>query len=209
MSLIKRNLVLALLFFGYIHFAMAKNLGMVGEVFPIKEHDLLQLLQDKIRTLQTSGELANLQHNFQEKLNDAMDRPTPVNGIKRTVQIHSWNFDPSIHIPYDVKDAQGNSLIAAGSIFNPLDNVPLTHILIFYNADDTNQVKWAQQLDKQWQGNDKLILVGGSVYSQMALFHKPIYFDQNGRLTTRFHIKQVPAFITQEGQHLKISEVLP
>lgn len=209
MSLIKKHLILVLLFFGYSPFAMAKNLGVFGEVFPIKEHDLLQLLQDKVRSMQASGELEKLQQNFQEKLNNAMDRPTPVKDIKRTVQTHIWNFDPSITMPYDIKDTQGNIVIFAGSRFNPLDNVPLTHALIFYNADDANQVKWAQQLDKQSQGKDKLILVGGSIYSQMALFHKPIYFDQNGRLTTRFHIKQVPAFITQEGKHLKISEVLP
>lgn len=43
--------------------------------------------------------------------------------------------------------------------------------------------------------------------SEEKRFGKPVYFDQNGRLTTRFQIKHVPAMISQEGLKLIIREI--
>ncbi|NNM59374.1 MAG: hypothetical protein HKM04_06115 [Legionellales bacterium] len=36
----------------------AKNLGVIGEVFPIKEPDLLQEIHQKLTALQQSGQLS-------------------------------------------------------------------------------------------------------------------------------------------------------
>jgi conjugal transfer pilus assembly protein TraW len=65
-----------------------------------------------------------------------------------------------------------------------------------------------QDQDKKLKGRDKLILINGSVLDQEKHFKKPIYFDQAGKLTSRFGITHVPAIITQEGMKLIVTEVM-
>ncbi len=36
----------------------------------------------------------------------------------------------------------------------------------------------------------------------------PVYYDQQGTLTRRFGIRQVPALVSQEGSRLRIDEVV-
>ena len=93
----------------------------------------------------------------------------------------------------------------AGSEINPLSKVKLHSVLLFYNADDKAQVAWASEKVKQFK-NVKLILVGGSVHSQLELFKQPVYFDQQGRLIDFFKITQVPAMVTQKDLLLLVSE---
>lgn len=79
----------------------------------------------------------------------------------------------------------------------------------FFDADDVAEVKWVIALDKKLKGQDKLILVKGSLLTQEKIFTKPIYFDQAGHLTTHFGITRVPALVQQHGLQLKISEIAP
>ena len=50
---------------------------------------------------------------------------------------------------------------------------------------------------------DRVILVGGSVLKlkeELGETHADkVYFDQSGELTTRFGIKESPAFVVQDG----------
>ena len=50
--------------------------------------------------------------------------------------------------------------------------------------------------------------MNGSVLDAEKQMQQPIYFDQAGKLTTRFGITHVPAVVMQEGLYLKITEVL-
>ncbi len=188
--------------------ALAKNCGVIGTVYPIGEVDLRILLQQRLRNLQESGELNRLQTQFKTTIQQAMDRPQSVAHLQRTVEAHIRLFDPSIRFPDDIKNANGQIVILAGTIINPLDTVALSETLLFYNADDADQVQWAKRMDRLLKGHDKLILVGGSVAQQQTLFKKLVYFDQNGLLTKRFQLTHVPALISQAGNRLKIEEVL-
>lgn len=189
--------------------AFAKNLGVIGQTYPITEFDLRHIIQQRLLTLQQNGELNKLTIKLNQALQQQMDKPQPISKLKRTTQSRTWLFNPSIRIPYDLKNANGDVIIPAGTTINPLNTLSLSETLLIYNADDPEQVRWAQRQNMLLKNNDKLILTGGSITSQMKLFKKAVFFDQNGRLTARFQIKQVPAIVTQQGKRLKIQEVLP
>ncbi len=189
--------------------AMAKNCGVIGAIYPIAEIDLRQVIQQRLLTWQHNGGFDQWNIKFNQTLQQRMDRPLPVMGLHRTFQSRTWLFNPSVRIPYDLKNANGDIVLPVGTTVNPLDTVSLSETLLFYNADDLDQVRWAQRQDEQLKGKDKLILVKGSVISQITLFKKSVFFDQGGRLTTRFGITQIPAIITQQGNRLKIQEVQP
>ncbi len=187
----------------------ANDLGVVGKTFPIRESDFLKVLQRRVLQLAHTGYLRRLQTAMRNQTYQIANRPTPVAGITRTETIRTWNYDPSITMVQDIRAPDGSLIVKAGTRYNPLNKITFDETLIFYNADDLSQVIWAEKLDQKLKGHDKLILVNGSVLSQLHLLKKPVYFDQLGRLTTRFNIKHVPATVAQEGLRLKVREVVP
>jgi conjugal transfer pilus assembly protein TraW len=186
---------------------MARNLGVHGQTYPILEQDFLEWIQARLTTLQQQGQLHILQQQWVKEVAKHADRPTPVAGITTTSVPRTWSWNPSIQVSTSIQDPNGAVLIPAGTIVNPLNLISLRHDLVFYNGDDPKQVQWAQKIDTQQKGEEKLILVQGSLSSQLMIFKKLIYFDQQGRLTRRFHIQHVPAIVTQEGLHLRVREV--
>jgi conjugal transfer pilus assembly protein TraW len=186
---------------------LARNLGVHGQTYPILEQDFLEWIQTRLATLQQQGQLHILQQQWVKEVAKHADRPTPVAGLTTTSVARTWRWDPSIKVSTSIQDPNGEILIPAGTLVNPLERVSLRQDLVFYNSDDPKQVQWAQTIDTQKKGEEKLILVQGSVSSQTKRFQKPVYFDQEGRLTRRFHIQHVPAIVTQEGLHLRIREV--
>jgi conjugal transfer pilus assembly protein TraW len=188
----------------------AKDLGKIGTTYPIAENDLMILLKKHVEDLEKDGGLLKLQNEFEDDIRKSMDRPQPVGGISPTITPRDFLFDPTINITHDIKDSNNHILISQGTPENALDSNNNNFIpLIFYNADSKEQADWALKKDKELKGNDKLILVGGSVFGQMKVLGKSIYFDQGGMLTTHFGIAHVPTMVTQKGNYLLIQEVLP
>lgn len=185
------------------------NLGVIGETYSILEDDLLLFIQKRVQAMQQNGDWQRMQDKWKKQVSDHTDRPIPLANIHRTASPKTWDYDPSIVVPYDLKDQYGNVFAKAGTRVNPLSYITLHTALIFYNADDLEQVTWVKKINKQYAGKTKLILVSGSISEQEKIFHQPIYFDQQGKLTTTFHISQVPALVYQDGLRLKIAEVEP
>lgn len=186
----------------------AKDLGNIGTTYPIAEKDLLKELQNNALEFEQNGGQAKLQGAMNQALKNGFDHPTPIKNLTTTQSPRNYFFDPTVVFPYDIKDKNGKVLVPAGKRYNPLDTITLNETLVFYNADDSSQVDWAKNIDKKLKGEDKLILVGGSVVDQMKLFKKQIYFDQGGMLTTHFGLQHVPALISQKGNQLLVKEVI-
>jgi len=187
----------------------AKNLGKVGQVYPIKEIDLLDFIQMRLQVMQQNGDLKKINQEMVDKAKKHADRPLPVTGISDAKSYKRWDIDPSVMIPYDLKDHNGAVLAQAGTVINPLTKVSLKEALIFFNGDDREQVAWVSKVDQALHGKDKLILVNGSVLEQGKFFKRNIFFDQQGRLTNKFKIGHVPAMVRQEGLHLRVEEFEP
>jgi len=183
------------------------SLEVMGETYPIIEMDFLDFIKSRIEMMQKNGQWQSLQNHVQKDAIRYRDRPKKVEGITRVRETKSWKFDPSIVLDHDVMTPDGKMIALAGTHVNPLIYAALSKALVFYDGDDADQVKWALDQDKKLKGNDKLILVNGSILSQEKLFKKPIYFDQAGRLTTRFGITHVPSVVVQDGMVLSITEV--
>lgn len=81
--------------------------------------------------------------------------------------------------------------------------------LLFIDGDDEQQIKWAKKTIDHYQAKVRLVLTQGSILYLKKIFALPIYFDQKGRLTTKFNIKHVPAIVEQDVFTLKVREVRP
>jgi conjugal transfer pilus assembly protein TraW len=86
--------------------------------------------------------------------------------------------------------------------------VSLSKTLLFIDARDAAQVGRARRILDERGGKVKVILTAGSYLDLMRRLKHPVFFDQQGQLTTKFGIRHVPALITQEGKRLRIDEIL-
>ncbi|WP_153146269.1 type-F conjugative transfer system protein TraW [Dechloromonas sp. H13] len=187
--------------------ARAMDLGVIGPTYEISEPHLLQMIEQRLREKERSGELGRLEAEARKRGIATVKNPPPVTGLRPTDTVRTFYFDPSFTLDRNIFGPQGELLFAAGTRKNPLEVVSLSRHLLFFDARDPRQVGRARQLIALYQGRVKPILVGGSYLDLMQSWHVPVYYDQQGLLTRRLGITQVPALVSQDGLRLRIDEL--
>lgn len=184
----------------------AKDLGTTGHLFEIGETDLLAFIQQRLKGMAESGELAQMQRDTEERVKAHAVRPTPVAGLSPATVNRTFPFDPTFTVGEDITDMQGRFIARKGDKVNPLDKVSMNQVLYFIDGDDRRQVAW---LKRQLAGQVafKVILVNGNVKDISDALDEPVYFDQAGVLTTKFGFTHVPARVQQDGRVLKVDEL--
>ena len=185
----------------------ATDLGTLGPTYEIAEPHLLQMIAQRLREKERSGELARIEQDARARGTEAVRTPTPVAGVHATATPRTFYFDPTYTLDRNISGAQGELLFTAGTKANPLDVVSLSRHLLFFDARDSRQVRRARELMAHYQGKVKPILTGGSYLDLMKSWRIPVYYDQQGLLTRRLGITQVPALVSQEGKRLRIDEM--
>jgi conjugal transfer pilus assembly protein TraW len=181
-----------------------EDLGTIGPTYVIREQSFLEFITKKLQQKQASGELASLEKDAKARGEEAVRHPAPVAGISKSKAARTLYFDPSVVLSSNVTDDKGTVLFPAGTRKNPLEVVSLSKYLLFFDATDAQQVTQAKSLIDSYGGKVKPILVAGSYVDLMKTWQIPVYFDQQGTLTRRLGIDQVPAIVSQEGQLLRI-----
>jgi len=201
-------LISALLAMGGVTTASrAEDLGIIGETYAIAEPHLLNYIDQTLREKEKSGELASLEEQAKSRVIESIRNPKPLAGIRPTQTARTFYFDPSIKVEQNITDDKGNIIVPAGTTKNPLEVVSLSKHLLFFDGSDSEQVRQARALINHYGGKIKPILVAGSYLDLMKAWQLSVYFDQQGALTSKFGITQVPALVSQEGLRLRIDEI--
>lgn len=180
---------------------------MIGPVYPIAEPSLLEVILGRLRVAEQDGTFARLQRDAQARVRRAVDDPAPVAGLARARQARHFHHDPSIVVQQAILDSNGRVIVPPGTVVNPLDTVRLSQALLFFDARDREQVEQARRLVDARRGQVKVILTGGSYLDLMRRWQRPVFYDQQGALTTQLGIRHVPALVTQDGRRLRIDEL--
>ena len=180
-----------------------KDYGVRGQVFPIQEHSLLDVIQERLALAQKSGKLKLLQQQFKRRVQEKIAHPLPVKGITPTTEPRTFYFDPILINQKDIKDHLGRVVVPAGKKVNPLETFSWGEPLLFIDGDSLQQITWAQ---KQ---TGHLVLVKGRPLTLNRSLGTWVYFDQAGQLCRKLGIKHVPARVSQDGMRLKIEERRP
>lgn len=184
-----------------MEFVSAKNLGVYGLVFEIKEESLLTVIEQRLKHLKENGKLVDLQQELARKAEEKVKRPIPVAGISVAQTYQQREYDPSFIVSQNIKDHQGNLIAKKGDTHNPLDTTGFGVPLVFIDGDDESQVQWA--ISQQ----GKIILINGAPLKLEKQYNQPFYFDQGAVLTKKFEIEEVPAKVSQQGKMLLIESV--
>lgn len=177
---------------------MARDFPVEGQVFPIAEENLLEILEKNLKEPSQKQ-----QEKWQKILEEKVKRPTPVQGLQEAKEYKSWYFDPTTTFEEEATDLEGNVIVSAGTKINPLETLSLQTGLLFLDGDHDDHIEWA----KAQEGEFKWILVKGSPLALEEKEERNIYFDQGGFLCQIFSIKNIPCRITQEGNQLLVEEI--
>ncbi len=182
----------------------ARDYGQAGQAFPVIEPDLLTTIEARLHRAEATGELARSNAMFAKRVEAKVRRPEPVAGISPAVQAREWDYDPTVRLEREIRDQKGNLIAAAGQSINPLDFVSIRQALVFIDGDDADQIAWATS--RYTDLNAKIIFVNGSPIEQMTARKRRFFFDQAGKLTSRFGIEHTPAVVRQNGRTMRITE---
>lgn len=183
--------------------AAAKDLGVRGAVWPVEEPDLLEEIERKLESLETSGELARMRREAVESARKRIEAPPRVLGIAPARERRSRLFDPSVTLMRDARTAEGRLIAARGTRINPLERHPLTRELLFIDGTRRVEVDWALARRKL----SVIVLLAGRPLALTRAHGRAFYFDQGGRLAKRFGLAATPSIISAEGAFLRITEV--
>ena len=182
--------------------AVAKDLGVRGETWPIAEPDLLEQIETRLAALELSGETARFEREAIARARAHVEAPPRVAGVVPATEPRSWLFDPSIVVERDVATPDGTVIAAAGTRVNPLLARPLTRDVLFVDGARTVEVAWALAHPRP----ARIVLVGGRPLALSRAHGRSFFFDQGGALTARLGIAATPARAFQEGAALRIEE---
>ncbi len=184
---------------------LAQDLGVVGPVYPIAEQDMLVTIEQRLKALEESGELARIEEDAKARYRAYVERPKGVH-LPRAKKDRTYYVDPSLTVPYDIRDHEGRIIHPAGTTVNPLDYITLSKQLLFFDGDDPEQVRWARSMFEKNPTKIKPILTSGPLIALIKEWQVRLYLDQRGQLVERFGILGVPAVVIQDKHRLKVVE---
>lgn len=189
--------------------ASAKDVGVIGELFPIEEPDLLAYMKAKAAQMMQDGEWATKMQALESHARETLEDLPPVTGITTTTIARTWTLDPSMTLHHTLYGANGQVIAPAGTTINPLDKINLNETLIFFDAEDKAQIAWAKAFLARTPGQVKPILVAGNWMDLSKAWQRQVYFDVNGNITHHLQITHVPSVVTQQGHFLQIQDEVP
>lgn len=181
----------------------------LGATYEIKETDAIEAIQKKLKSMEASGELEALKQKALGRMEDQILEPESVKGISTVDKAGVRYFDPTFVLGEDILDHEDNVIAAKGTRVNPLDVLPIHKKLFFFDGRSDAQVEMAIKLAKKYGNDFTPILTAGSWVDTSEKLQQAVYFDQQGKMTTRLTVTSVPSLVLQEGKLMRIEEMKP
>jgi len=86
----------------------------LGPTYPIAEPDMLEAIQGKLKSMEKSGRMGQLQKEAISRSKQSIERPNAVKGVVKTRHARTFYFDPSWLVPRDITAPDGQIIARAG-----------------------------------------------------------------------------------------------
>jgi len=208
MILFGRPLLVGLLVIGSLFIfssvSVAKDLGVFGRLYEIKEIDMRILIAKQLEegaVKKVQDEVVKSTEDFYENLTDYGLRQSSITTTKWVDLTIEVNRD--IQAPQKLANGswQNKLLVAKGTRVNPLDHVRPAQNMLFFSGDSKLQVDFAIDALKKKPYNLILVMTAGnpSKFSERIKAH--VYYA-NDALLKKFHVKYVPSLVgTGKDEH--------
>lgn len=177
------------------------DFGVKGKLYPIEEEPLADYIQQKLRRMPIQEVYAK-QLEVRERIQRKLQEPTPVDGLRYATSNYSYHVYPQLVLKYDFVCPVTKKVFGKkGDTFNTLKDHTLQSTLLFLDGSHPKHVAWAQSkgLKAKW------VLVKGKPIELMKAQKHPVYFDQQGVLSKKLNISEIPCEVMQEGENLRVN----
>ena len=195
-------LALALLFLFPVIQAEAsgKDLGVHGKLYEIKEEDMLSYVRRKAGEI----DLQSLRESMEKKLEESYAEHSSVSlDVPSATEERVRYVDPSVVVRNPLYDHTGKMISPAG-IVNPLDYVSLSKGILILRE---GQIKRTLEKVSENGENPILLLTDGDIQRASSLAGQIVY-KATPFMLRRLRIEKVPSIVTQEGQKLRVKEMI-
>lgn len=184
------------------------SLGAFGPTVQVGEVDMIQALMDR-------AERQDWSHLGDHAL-DNYWRTVPDHGLPRVIERRTLTLDPTIEVGQTITTPDGTVLAYEGDRINPLDEIPFTRVLAFFNPGEADQVQWLQAVVAE-HGVEKVTAMASQLQTLDGLealgamaekVGVPIYMLPP-EVRQRFEIERVPTLVWAEGNQFVIQEQMP
>ena len=159
----------------------AKNLGIVGPVYPIVE---------RRKAVPETG---------------PVHRPNPVTSMTLpTTSVETKQFlDLTFTVPWDITDAEGNIVYPKGYRYNPLTNRRFRTMIVI-DASKPKQLDWADHVKGAADSMTRIVITRGDLAAVSRRLNRPVY-RLHPQVAKRFGIETVPTIVQQKGAVLAVT----
>ena len=180
--------------------ASGKDLGVHGQLYEIKEEDMLSYVRRKAGEI----DMAALRESVERKLEESWAQHSFVSlDVPSATEERVRYVDPSVSVQNPLYDHTGAIIFPAG-IVNPLDHVPLSKSILVLRED---QIKRALAETRKRGEELILLLTDGDIRRASSLADQMVY-KASPFMLRRLKIEKVPSLVEQEGRKLKVKEVV-
>ncbi|WP_293443614.1 hypothetical protein [Persephonella sp.] len=179
----------------------AKDLGVFGSVYKIREKDLLIELKEKASSI----DYEKIRKEYETKIKNY--RPPDLVTLEKAKKSKVYYYIPWAEVPQDVYGVKNGKLVLLykkGDRFNPLKYLPFKPIdLVIFNGKDKGEVAFVK---KHFKGERVAFLItDGSFYRVSKELGVPVYYFEGPNLKERLGVRETVSRVTVDGEKLKIT----
>lgn len=177
--------------------AAAKVVGVEGMTYPIKERDLLEVIEEKARLMDMDALEKKLQSEIQSQAETFKGRDA-VTQLPKASTAKTYRVDLSYTVPQDITDAEGNIIYPAGHRINPLKimgdhGINYPFLLLVLNGEREAELAWFEQSGFDTP-NVKLLVTDGYPFQLAERLQRPV-FQFTEVMRRRFAISETPSLV--------------
>lgn len=177
--------------------AYALVVGWQGVTYPIKERDLLEIIQEKAAKI----DMQALETKLQDEIREQVENFKPLDavlGLPPARETRQYRVDLTYTVPQNITDMKGNIIYPAGHKVNPLkimadQGLHYPFMLLTINAERKEELEWfaASELNNP---RVKLLITDGSPYKLAEILKRPV-FQLSSLIKDRFAIQETPSLV--------------
>ncbi|TKB08852.1 hypothetical protein [Desulforhopalus sp. IMCC35007] len=177
-----------------------KNLGTVGETYPVVEADIVAELKKEAVRHDLARDTEQILHEIQNY------QPSSLHKLAHATVDRTFLVNMDYTVKQDIVDGEGNILYPQGFTFNPLDYLSFPGGLVVIDGTDPLQIKWFQSTP--YAGNHQVrLLLSDGFASQLTGQLKRSVFYLTSDIAERLQLSAVPSVAVQEDRNLRIHEI--
>ena len=176
------------------------DLGSIGDIYPIKEVDILEYVNAKAKGINFEEYIRKNKDRMLEKsLTALIELPKAPKNETRKVEI-IYTLEQDI-FKIDSK-GQKQIIYPAGFQYNVLDYTTIDEQYVIINAENEDEINWFKE---QGLPNCMLIISQGNTIKLAEKLKLPVY-KLTEPLKDSLYVRYTPSVIYQEGNKLRIDE---